>query len=146
MIYIPCVAIIIESSEREFLLLLRDDKLEISFPNHWSLVGGRVEDGETPEVAAHRELFEETGLKLELSFWKRYYRISPKAPVDQHVYAGKVGKPEPRIILGEGQDFRFFNSEEIEHLNIAFGFEEVMKEYFSWQTHKKHGAPGVLGG
>jgi len=67
---VPCVSIIIENMESEVLLLLRDDKPTIAFPNHWTLVGGKVEDGETPEMAAHRELEEETGLKATLSFWK----------------------------------------------------------------------------
>jgi ADP-ribose pyrophosphatase YjhB (NUDIX family) len=84
--HIPCVAIIIENSKKEFLLLLRDDKLGLSFAKYWTLIGGRVEDGETPEIAAHRELLEKTGLKMELFFWKRYNRISPQAPVNQYIY------------------------------------------------------------
>jgi 8-oxo-dGTP pyrophosphatase MutT (NUDIX family) len=32
------------------------------FPLYWELVGGHVEDGEEPEMAARRELAEETGI------------------------------------------------------------------------------------
>ena len=71
---IPCASIIIENQEGEVLLLLRDNKSTITFPNHWTLVGGKVEEGETPEMGAHRELAEETGLITDLSFWKRYDR------------------------------------------------------------------------
>jgi 8-oxo-dGTP pyrophosphatase MutT (NUDIX family) len=47
----------------------RDGKVLIAKrfkPPLWSLPGGRVEPGETPEQAAVRELFEETGVKAEL--------------------------------------------------------------------------------
>ena len=137
--HIPCVAIIIENSKKEFLLLLRDDKLGLSFANYWTLIGGRVEDGETPEMAAHRELLEETGLKMELFFWKRYNRISPQAPVDQYTYIGKVDEPNPEIDIGEGQDIRFFKPEEIGQLQIAYGFDTLLSEYLSWRSNKKLG-------
>src|SRR5688572_17163246 len=101
---------------REVLLLLRDDKPDISFPNHWTLVGGKAEDGETPKMAAHRELDEETGLKAELSFWKRYDRQHPNVIVDRFIYVGRVNASLESIILGEGQDVRFFKSHDIKHL------------------------------
>ncbi|GEM_PF-6542406 len=43
MIRVPGVAIILENSQNEILLLLRDDKPTILHPNHWSLPGGKVE-------------------------------------------------------------------------------------------------------
>jgi 8-oxo-dGTP pyrophosphatase MutT (NUDIX family) len=90
MIRVPCVAIIIKNSQGEILLLLRDDDPTISFPNHWTLVGGKVEDGETSETAAHRELLEEIDVDIDLTFWKRYDRQHPNAIVDQHIYLGKI--------------------------------------------------------
>ncbi|MBS1661648.1 MAG: NUDIX domain-containing protein [Bacteroidetes bacterium] len=33
--------------------------------NTWSFAGGHLEDGETPETTARREVFEETGLKIK---------------------------------------------------------------------------------
>ena len=58
---ILCASVIVENREGEVLLLLRDNKSTILYPNHWTLIGGKVEEGETPETAAHRELVEETG-------------------------------------------------------------------------------------
>ncbi len=131
MIRVPCVSIIIENSEKELLLLLRDDKADIPCPNHWSLVGGAVEEGETPEMAMHREIFEEIGLKMDLSFWKRYDRKYPQAIVDQYIYTGRFNVKNPDILLGEGQDFRFFKAEEIRHLKIGFGFDDLLREYLN---------------
>ena len=47
---IPCASIIVENTEGEVLLLLRDNKASINDPNHWTLVGGKVEDGETQHL------------------------------------------------------------------------------------------------
>ena len=127
---IPCVSIIIENSEGEILLLLRDNKSTIMFPNHWTLVGGKVEDGETPETAAHRELAEETGLKATLEFWTRYDRQHPLFIVDQHVYTMKMDVAQDGLVLGEGQALQFFKQDEIKRLKIGYGFKALLDEYF----------------
>jgi 8-oxo-dGTP diphosphatase len=43
------------------LLQERDEHAPVE-PNKWCLVGGGVEEGESPETAAYRELEEETGI------------------------------------------------------------------------------------
>jgi ADP-ribose pyrophosphatase YjhB (NUDIX family) len=43
------------------VLLLRRSPKEENFAGHWSLPGGGVEDGETPEDGARREAMEEMG-------------------------------------------------------------------------------------
>ncbi len=127
---VPCVAIILENTEGEVLLLLRDNKSTIVNPNHWTLVGGKVEDAELPEMAAHRELEEETGLKADLSFWKRYDRQHPLFIVDQYIYVGKVDASLESLILGEGQALQFFKPAEIGRLKIGYGFKTLLNEYF----------------
>ena len=127
---IPYISIIVENLEGEILLLLRDNKSTHVFPNHWTLIGGKVEDGETPEMAAHRELAEETGLIAHLSFWKRYDREHTLFIVDQHIYLGKVDLSPEKLVLGEGQALQFFNPTEIGRLKIGYGFKALLNEYF----------------
>lgn len=127
---IPCASIIIENKEGEILLLLRDNKSTILYPNHWTLVGGKVEDGETPEMGAHRELAEETGLRSNLSFWKRYDRQHPLFIVDQYIYLAKVEVFPESLVLGEGQALQFFKPAEIRRLKIGYGFKALLDEYF----------------
>ena len=129
--HIPCVSIILENTEGKVLLLLRDNKSTITFPNHWTLIGGKVEAGETPEMAADRELAEETGLKASLSFWMRYDREHTLFIVDQHIYLAKVDTSPEKLILGEGQALQFFKRAEIERLKIGYGFKALLHEYFS---------------
>ena len=131
----PCVAMIIENPSRKILLLLRDDKPEIAYPNYWTLVGGQVEAGETAEQAALRELGEEVGLNLNLSLWKRYdWQFAPNSIVDQYIFLGKVESENPEMILGEGQAMNFFDYQDIKELKIGFGFEVILNEYFDLQN------------
>lgn len=126
---IPCVAIILENREGEILLLLRDNKSTINFPNQWTLIGGKVKDGETPEMAAHRELVEETGLKTELSLWKQYDREHPLFIADQYIYTGKVDASTDSLLVGAGQDLQFVSPSEIQYLKIGYGFKTLLHEY-----------------
>lgn len=135
---VPCVAIIIENQQGQVLLLLRDNKSTIVFPNHWTLIGGKVAEGETPETAAHRELADETGLKADLSFWKRYDRQHPLFIVDQHIYTGKVNVSGEELVLREGQALQFFKPEQTRYLKIGYGFKALLDEYFLLTTGNLH--------
>jgi 8-oxo-dGTP diphosphatase len=133
---IPCASVIIDNMQGQVLLLLRDDKPNLNFPNHWTLVGGKVEEGETPEMAAYRELNEETGLdKVGLSFLRRYDRHHPSFIVDQYIYTGKVDATRESLVLGEGQDLRFFAPHDIKDLKIGYDFDKLLYEYF--MTHQR---------
>lgn len=127
---IPCASVIVENKEGDVLLLLRDNKSTILYPNHWTLVGGKVEAGETPEMGARRELAEETGLRADLSFWKRYDREHTFFIVDQYIYVAKVNSSLELLVLGEGQALQFFKPAEIGYLKIGYGFKDVLREYF----------------
>ena len=127
---IPCASVILENNAGEILLLLRGNKSTIGYPNHWTLVGGKVENDETPEMVAPRELEEETGLKADLAFWKRYNRQHPLFIVDQYIYVGRVDASLESMVLGEGQALQFFKPAEIGRLKIGYGFKALLHEYF----------------
>lgn len=76
--YLPRVGIIvIENSKGEFFVnLRRADKF--IFPSLCGLgAGGKIEDGETPEEGAKRELREETGIVSEIKFLFELYFEDP---------------------------------------------------------------------
>lgn len=135
---IPCVSIILQNRDGEVLLLLRDNKATITFPNHWTLIGGKVENGEIPEMAAHRELAEETGLQASLSFWKRYDREHTLFIVDQYIYLANMDTSPEQIVLGEGQALQFFKPTEIGRLKLGYGFKTLLDEYFSTSAGNLH--------
>lgn len=124
---IPCVSVIVQNMEGDVLLLLRDNQSMTIYPNHWTLIGGKVENGETPEMAALRELESETGYRTRLSFWKRYERQHPLFVVDQYIYTGKVDAGGMLVIA---RDLQFFKPYDIKYLKIGYGFDELLNEYF----------------
>lgn len=53
--------------------------------------GGKVEDGETPEEAAHREVMEETGATIkELHYVAQYYVEGKGGSIIKNVYFAKI--------------------------------------------------------
>ena len=60
---IPCAGAVIRDRDGRLLLVRRGHAPSEGL---WSVPGGRVEDGETPEQAAAREVLEETGLEVDV--------------------------------------------------------------------------------
>jgi len=121
--------IILYNNKGEFLLQLRDNNPNIPNPNKWSIFGGMMEEGETPEEAIKRELKEEISYDLkEFKFW----RILDWEWFTAHTFEGKINFPISKIRkqLTEGQDAKYFTKEEILKTNLAFKYNEVFKEYF----------------
>jgi 8-oxo-dGTP diphosphatase len=58
---VPCVGAVVHDPAGRLLLVQRG---HAPHPGLWSLPGGRIEPGETPEQAAEREVREETGLAV----------------------------------------------------------------------------------
>ena len=58
---VPCVGAVVHDAAGRLLLVQRGSD---PHRGHWTLPGGRVEPGETPEQAVVRELREETGLDV----------------------------------------------------------------------------------
>jgi 8-oxo-dGTP diphosphatase len=58
---VPCVGGIVHDPDGRLLLIRRG---HAPHAGSWSLPGGRVESGETPEQAVEREVREETGLEV----------------------------------------------------------------------------------
>jgi 8-oxo-dGTP pyrophosphatase MutT (NUDIX family) len=59
--------VLISNSDGKYLLLLTHFDPEVGLPPRWLTPGGGIDAGESPIQAAVRELFEETGLKVDES-------------------------------------------------------------------------------
>ena len=114
--------ILLFDRNNRLIIYLRDAKPDIPFPNHWDLIGGHVEEGETPEQALVRETKEEIGVELEQwRFFRRYECSAGDAyPNIKFIYYAGIDRVAADLPLFEGQrligiapqerfDFRFAN-------------------------------------
>lgn len=126
-------AIILENDKGEFLLYLRDNKPTIPFPDHWDLIGGHVEEGETPEQALVREVKEELGIDLkDYKFFRVYECLTGDAYENiKYIYTGRINIPIERITLYEGVEARYFLRDEIPHVKFANILKEIMIDYIN---------------
>ncbi len=130
---VPCVSAVLVNPKGQVLLQQRDDKPELPYAGYWALFGGRIEDGEQPEIALRRELIEEIELSdIQLQFWKVYERFHPEkqATVIQHIYIGKITLLVEEIVLNEGQAARYFDEKTFNSVPIAFGFDHLLSEFY----------------
>lgn len=96
--------------DRRVLLQLRDDKPGIDAPDQWSLFGGGMDAGESPEAGMLREVAEEIG------FTVRHYR--PLLVFDGwrgrfHIYLAAIDEPLERLTLTEGAGFDYWRVPDI---------------------------------
>lgn len=128
----------------EILLQQRDDRPELLFPGCWTMFGGAMEAGETPDKAVQRELDEEIEQgHLPLTLWRNFTHHQAVGPensqlieVDQYIYKGRIDLPTASIPLHEGQALGFFNLEDLDDLPIAFNFKQVFREFFLEGQHE----------
>ena len=124
-------AIILENPNGELLLYKRDNKPDIPFPGYWDLIGGHVEDGETPEQALVREIKEELNIDFtNFVFFKEYLCTEKDAyPNVKYIYAGIIDIPIDKITLLEGDYPMYFKKEQIQSLDIANIQKHILIDY-----------------
>ena len=124
-------AIILENAKGDILLYLRDNKPGIPFPNYWDLIGGHVEEGETPDQALVREVKEELNIDLkEYTFYKKYECLTGDAYQNiKYIYTGKINLPIEEITLLEGARPQYFSREEIPNVKFANILKTIVTEY-----------------
>ncbi len=99
---------------RGYLLLQERDEHAGIDPERWGFPGGHVEPGEAPHVAAHRELAEETGVRLpgalaRVGTWSIEHG-DPAAgaePDEVHLYTAPVDLADADVACHEGRQMVF---------------------------------------
>ncbi len=133
--HVTCVCALLTNSAGQVLLQLREDKPDLLYPAHWTILGGTVEPGESPDAAVRRELLEEIELSPALTFWKVYYhgpyqRRGVQTRVEQYLYTGTLDLPVDAIVLNEGVALRWFARDDLTRYPIGSSFAEQLDAFF----------------
>ncbi len=123
------VGVIVENEAGEFLLHLRDGNTKNS-THQWCLVGGSLESGEDPLVAAIREVKEETNLHLQNPMLLHTFQWDDKTIA---LIKGDVDTRTEIMELGEGAGLQFFSKMEaltlLRSLTYSNPYLDQLKEY-----------------
>jgi ADP-ribose pyrophosphatase YjhB (NUDIX family) len=96
----------------------------------YSLPGGRVEFGESLHEAVHREVDEETALKIEIVDLAGWREVLPGTSGGGHYlilsFAARWIAREP-VLNDEHDDFRWLAPEAIGDLRVTGGLQEVIQ-------------------
>jgi 8-oxo-dGTP diphosphatase len=116
--------------------IFRDDKILLvrrarsPAKGFYSLPGGRVEFGETLHAALHREVAEETALKVEIIGLAGWREVVPGTSGGGHYvimsFAARWASGEP-ILNDELDDFRWQPLDVLGDLKLTDGLQEVIQ-------------------
>ena len=96
----------------------------------YSLPGGRVEFGETLHTALHREVDEETALKVEIIGLAGWREVVPGTGGGGHYlimsFAARWASGEP-VLNDEHDDFRWLAPDALGDLKVTGGLQEIIE-------------------
>lgn len=116
------IALIVLYKDNDILLQLRS-KSNLRYPGKLLLVGGSIEQGESPVKAAKREMMEETGYRIEGSDLLAYI---PHPEGDKYVFIEKYDGVQQLKVL-DGDSLEWFCLDK----NLAEHFLESDKDLLS---------------
>jgi len=104
-----------------YVLQLRDSKLNIAAPGKWGLFGGKVNNGETPLEAIKREVYEELSIKPAeyRHLWcTDYFSPYQREVIRTWFFVSDVTTTWPDHKLKEGKAVKSFQFKQLAKLDI----------------------------
>ncbi len=137
-----CASVFIIDPSTKKILLVKHKKF-----HKWVQPGGHIEKNETPEEAAMREVWEETGIKITLlgdRFPRESDYIRPLGIQCNRNLMGQIhiditypaipNRDQELIISDESTDIGWFSREELELINVfedvKISMDYILKNYF----------------
>jgi 8-oxo-dGTP diphosphatase len=123
--------VLLVATDGDLLMQLRDNKPAIANPGMITTFGGALEDDETPQQGALRELCEETSLRPhinELAFFGFYKKQESGEDVTIYLLTG-IKADELEIY--EGQGFVRVTKDSYPTSNLSFLAQQVVRDYYA---------------
>jgi len=126
------------------ILLIQQGK-DKTDEGQWGVPAGKLEQGETPEIAAKRELFEETGIQLrsfsQFVYLGTLYIRKPDLDYVYYMFKIHLDQKPPIQLSVEHSDSRWANNEDLKALSLRPGVKEALHYYRNgsrlWPKNKR---------
>lgn len=126
--------VILVNPDGWLLLQLRDGNTRID-PHRWCLPGGHLDPGEDPEECAHRELLEETGVRVEQLhlFWQGLAPSAkfPGAVGEFTVFYTATDATDDDVVCGEGAAMRFVDPATVPTLKFGAAYAAIVPQFLA---------------
>lgn len=117
---------------QDLILLIQQEKGKAD-EGQWGVPAGKLEQGETPEIAAKRELFEETGIQIQshsqFVYLRTLYIRKPDLDYIYYMFKVYLNQQSPIRLSLEHSNYRWANSEDLANLPLRPGVKEALNYY-----------------
>lgn len=111
-----------------YLMMHRTKKKNDPNEGKWIGIGGKLEDGETPECCAVREISEETGLDIEVPVYRGKVYFKSDIYEDEIMHLFTAFSDSRSLLPCDEGELRWIKKKEILSLNLWEG-DRVFLEY-----------------
>ena len=124
---------------RGWILMQERDEHPRIDPEKWGFPGGGVEDGESYEAAAYRELAEETGVALDtgLELFGRFRFFSPPCGEDDEFELYAAATDPIEVECHEGRQMVFVDPTAAVDLPLTHSAALVLPDFLSSDLYRK---------
>lgn len=138
---VQVAACYLEIDNKLLLLQRAHGKLE---PGKWGVPAGKLESNETPENAAKRELWEETGIAFEnpsqIQRLNSLYIRKPEVDYVYHLFKVQLDQIPEVHLSDEHQSYTWATSKDMETIALMDGAKETLQLYRTMLIKKRAGA------
>lgn len=134
---IPVVDTIIQKNDKILFVQRKKDP----FKDHFVFPGGFVNEGETIENAAVREVKEETSLEITLENILGVYsdpKRDPRGHMITTVFIGSLKSSNDQAIAGDDANtIKWVDIKSISSVNLGFDHNHIISDYIKWTKEKE---------